>query len=93
MDYFDELLDALQATPAERTPRIFAAVHVVRSIPTGNTDRDDEELPPDSEADEGEGEDGDEVAEEVLVVEPVAGFEKDRGHEVQEGGVGHRKGA
>ena len=58
MDYFDELLDADQATLDARTPRIFAAVNAVRSILTGHADVDNSECgsaaSDEEEQDEGE---------------------------------------
>ena len=60
MEYFDDLLDALRATLAARTPRIFAAVNAVRSILTGATEEDD--IAPGSDAPEDEDEDEGHIA-------------------------------
>ena len=62
MECFDDLLDALRATLAARTPRIFAAVNAVRSILTGATEEDD--IAPGSEASEGGGQ-GEDMAPET----------------------------
>ena len=66
LEYSYEFLDALQATPAARAPRIFAAVHAVRSILTGTGDRDDNSA---NSEDEDMAQDANSATEEETIAE------------------------